>query len=282
MRPKPGSVPYSILRWNENELTSESDAVTAEEPLQIRVNGEAIAVTMRTPGHDEELATGFCVTEGIFTDADDLVSAVTCDDSVEDNTVDVTIEHEDASAGSTSIERARRTLYLSSSCGVCGKQSLDRIEQLVKPFSPKPAEISLALLSGLPTKLRRVQEVFARTGGLHSAGLFDTSGKLLVQREDIGRHNAVDKVVGHCLLQRLSEYREHAILLVSGRSSFEIVQKAAVARIPTVAAVSAPSTLAIDLARRLDMTLVGFLRRGRLNIYNDPGRIEDVSDKHKN
>lgn len=272
MRPKPTSIRYAIVRCAGGQRQHDGDAVTVEEPLQIRVNGEPVAVTMRTPGHDEDLAAGFCLTEGIAVEADDVARCAVCDDADEDNVVDVTIEPAVAASRAAALERARRDLFLSSSCGLCGARTLDRIERLVAPFTPVPDAVSQALLPRLPAKLRRAQAVFARTGGLHSAGLFDTRGDLLVLREDVGRHNAVDKVVGHCLLQRRSD-RGRMILLVSGRTSFEIVQKAAVAGIPIVAGVSAPSSLAIDLAARLQMTLVGFLRNRRLNIYNDPGRI---------
>ncbi len=271
MPPKNASRIYSILRWRDGRQIEVDDHLTVEEPLEIRVNGAPVAVTMRTPGHDEELAAGFCLTEGIVSEADEIVRVAVCDDSSDDNIVDVSIE--DSDAVHSAVEHSRRATYLSSSCGLCGKQTLDRIEQGTRPFAPSTPQITHAMLSELATAMRHQQTVFSRTGGLHSACLFDPGGSLIALREDIGRHNAIDKVVGHCLLQRHGEYTDRSILIVSGRSSFEVVQKAAVARIPIVAAVSAPSSLAIDLAKRLDMTLVGFLRNGRFNIYHGAERL---------
>ncbi len=273
MRPKPASQSYSILRRQSDSCSTDDDSVTVEEPLEIRVNGESIAVTMRTPGDDEELAAGFCLTEGIVCSGDDIAGIEFCANSEEDNIIDVRVDDDDRRRA---IERSRRASFVSSSCGICGKQTLDRIEQSVEPFEASSFTISHRKLGGLPSAMRRKQTVFSRTGGLHSAALFAADAGFLVLREDVGRHNAVDKVIGSRLLQRLDGHRERSILLVSGRASFEIVQKAAVARIPFVAAVSAPSSLAVDLARRLDMTLVGFLRRSRLNIYSGEARIQDA------
>ncbi len=271
MRPRPASIPYPIERLGIDSRGADEDPVTVEEPLEIRINGEAIAVTMRTPGNDEELAAGFCLTEGIVCDGDDIAGVAFCGDSEEDNVVDVEVDDRDRR---NAIERSRRASYVSSSCGICGKQTLDRIDQIVERFDPGAMSVEYRKVLALPAKMRRRQTVFSRTGGLHSAALFDRDGKLLGLREDVGRHNAVDKIVGSRLLQHFDDHREQSILLVSGRASFEIVQKAAVARIPFVAAVSAPSSLAIDLARRLGMTLVGFVRGSRLNVYAGEHRIE--------
>ena len=261
---------YAIHRWPSASGTAGDDAVAVEEPLEIRVGGEPIAVTMRTPGHDAELAAGFCLTEGVVADGDDIVSVDVCSDADGDNVVDVRLDDQDRS---WAIERSRRITYLSSSCGICGKQTLDRIEQTTQPFEKSSFRLPASLIAGFPERMLPQQSVFSRTGGLHAAALFDAAGEPIVLREDVGRHNAVDKIVGYCLLQRQPAYREQSVLLVSGRASFEIVQKAAVARIPLVAAVSAPTSLAVDLARRLEMTLVGFVRDGRLNIYSGAYRV---------
>ena len=285
---KPQSLTYPIARWRDGRRESSDDAVTVEEPLEIRVDGEAVAVTMRTPGHDAELAAGFCLTEGIVGTGDEIAAIEFCGDTENDNVVDVRLDpgaaDSNTAARDAAVERSRRIGFLSSSCGICGKLTLDRIEQAVRPFPPQAAVLSCRQLAALPAKMRRRQTVFSRTGGLHSASLFDADGSALVLREDIGRHNAVDKVIGYCLLTRAAAIgsgdahraaREPAVLLVSGRASFEIVQKAALARIPIVAAVSAPSSLAIDLAQRLGMTLVGFVRGRRLNVYCGIERIAE-------
>lgn len=272
---------FPIVRWRDDQRESGDDDVTVEEPLEIRVNGAAVAVTMRTPGDDEELAAGFCLTEGIVASGDEIVSVEFCGDATTDNVVDVRLDDGgDTAARDAAVERARRAGYLSSSCGICGKQSLDRIEQVAQPFPPRSFTVSPRRLAALPDEMRQRQTVFAHTGGLHSAALFGAGDSLVVLREDVGRHNAVDKVVGCCLLRHAGRggavaERGRSLLLVSGRASFEILQKAAVAGIPFVAAVGAPSSLAVDLAQRLDMTLVGFLRDGRGNVYSGAQRIAD-------
>jgi len=236
-RPSQPSRKYDVERWSDGlPAPSDDDELTVEEPLEIRIGGESVAVTMRTPGHDEELAAGFCVTEGIVADADDIARVAICDEAADDNVVDVTLDR--GALRPEAVARAQRATYLSSSCGICGKQSLDRIEQMARPLRPGEPTISASQLAGLPAKMRRPQTVFSKTGGLHSAAVFDRGGNLTVLREDIGRHNAVDKVIGHCLLQRRSA-DDAAVLLVSGRASFEVLQKAALARIPIIAAVSA-------------------------------------------
>ncbi len=262
---------YPIVRWpRQTDGDGDEDRVTVEEPLEIRVDGVAVAVTMRTPGHDDELAAGFCLTEGIVSEGDEIVGAEICNDAAEDNVVDVRLDGQNREVA---IERSRRMAYLSSSCGICGKQSLDRIEQITRTFEGDAVRLPGPAVAALPERMRREQELFSRTGGVHAAALFSAESALLVLREDVGRHNAVDKAIGFCLLQGLRQYEESSLLLVSGRVSFEIVQKAAVARIPIVAAVSAPTSLAVDLARRMNMTLLGFVRDGRFNIYSGAHRI---------
>lgn len=237
---------------------SERDAVAVEEPLEIRIGGSPVAVTMRTPGHDEELALGFCLSEGLHP-----VAAGVPDDLAA-NTIDV-----DAPAVDT--ERLRRSFYTSSSCGVCGKGALEAVA-VEAPRVDSQLRAPLALVASLPERLREAQAGFAATGGLHATGLFDAGGTLLCAREDVGRHNAFDKVVGWAFLaERLP--LDDCIVCVSGRLSFELVQKAAVAGSPVLVAVGAPSSLAVELARDRGVTLCGFVRGGRANVYTEPWRI---------
>ena len=250
-----------------------ADALATEEPLEIRVDSPGleqrrVAVTMRTPGHDFELAAGFLFTEGIVSAQDDVRSVRYCDVPREEQqynvvTVDLRRPYDP--------ELLQRNFYTTSSCGVCGKASLDSISVRCAPVAEGP-EVAESVVVALPDRLREAQRVFDRTGGLHAAGLFDMGGTLLELREDVGRHNAVDKLVGRALLSGELPLSER-VLMVSGRLSFEIVQKAAVAGIPIVCAVSAPSSLAVDAGRRFGMTLVGFLRGSRFNIYSHPERI---------
>jgi FdhD protein len=235
----------------------ESDVVAVEEPLEIRVDGSAMAVTMRTPGHDEELALGFLYGEGLIVDA----PPVGLTDDFAANTVEV--------AGPLAREPSARRFYTTSSCGVCGKGALEEVAVHSKPLGSGP-QLSRALLASLPEQL--VQPGFARTGGLHATGLFDTGGELLCVREDVGRHNAMDKVIGWALLA--GELPLHPRLLcVSGRLSFELVQKAAVAGAPILVGVGAPTSLAVELAHAREMTLCGFARRGRMNVYTHRQRV---------
>lgn len=235
------------------------DAVAAEEPIALRVDGAEWAVVMRTPGHDLELAVGLLWAEGVITDPADIASVLRCEDTPEDQVVDVR---------RTEAARARpppaRTLMSSSSCGVCGKRAIEDLTIRTPPLPPQRPHDPL-LLAGLPERLRQGQSLFDQTGGLHAAGIFGPSGALLVLREDVGRHNAVDKCVGHLVLSERA--RTDTILVVSGRVSFEIVQKALVAGIPTVVAVSAPSSLAVSLARASGIALYGFARGGAVNAY---------------
>jgi len=250
-----------------------ADALATEEPMEIRVDAPGleqrrVAVTMSTPGHDFELAAGFLFTEGIVSAQTDVRTVRYCDVPREEQqynvvTVDLRRPYDP--------ELLQRNFYTTSSCGVCGKASLDSISVRCAPVGDGP-EVAESVIVALPDRLREAQRVFDRTGGLHAAGLFDPAGTLLELREDVGRHNAVDKLVGRALLAGDLPLSQR-VLMVSGRLSFEIVQKAAVAGIPIVCAVSAPSSLAVDAGRRFGMTLVGFLRGSRFNIYTHPERI---------
>jgi FdhD protein len=242
--------------------------------MEIRVAGPGqeaspIAVTMRTPGGDFELAAGFLFTEGLIAGPEDVEAVAYCelpDEEQEYNVVTVRLRRP------IDAERLRRNFFATSSCGVCGKAALDDVEVRCAPASPGPV-VAASMISSLPDRLRETQRIFDETGGLHAAGLFDAEGNLEVVREDVGRHNAVDKVVGRALLERRLPL-SGSILQVSGRLSFEIVQKAAVAGVPIVSAVSAPSSLAVDAGRRLGLTVAGFVRDGALNVYAHPERID--------
>ena len=232
-----------------------ADEVAVEEPLEIRVDGAPLAVTMRTPGHDEELAAGFLYGEGL------LAAAPTFRPALEANTIDV--------AGPLARDPGTRRFYTTSSCGVCGKGALEEVAVHAPPAPPGP-EVARDRLAGLPERLE--QPEFARTGGLHATGLFDPAGELLLGREDVGRHNAMDKVIGRVLLDDGLPLAGR-LLCVSGRLSFELVQKAAVAGAPILVGVGAPTSLAIALAADRGLTLCGFARGGRLNVYAGPERV---------
>jgi len=253
-----------IRRKHDGELEYLPDDLTIEEPLEIRVGRKPIATTMRTPGHDEELAAGFLLSEGIVCDRNQIASiSVT-----RDNRVDVEL-----TAGvKLKLNSTKRFGTISSSCGLCGKTNIDAIRQNVAPVGATDLRIDMKTLLSLPETLRKAQSDFARTGGIHAAGIFGADGELKIAREDIGRHNAVDKAIGHALLDELLPL-ERYILVVSGRASFEIIQKALAARIPIVAAVSAPSSLAVELARESNQTLIGFLRPPSFNIYTHVDRV---------
>ena len=258
---------------NDGVRSERTDTLATEEPLEIRVQGPdqemvQVAVTMRTPGGDFELACGFLFTEGLIVPGE-VRRVAYCDNLPGEeqryNVVSVTLER------LFDAERLRRNFYANSSCGVCGKAALEDIEVRCEPVAPGP-EVDLGLIVSLPDRLREAQAVFERTGGLHAAGLFSTEGGALTVREDVGRHNAVDKVIGERYLAGEVPASD-TILQVSGRASFEIIQKAAVAGIPIVSAVSAPSSLAVEAAERFGMTLVGFVRDGRANVYTHPERV---------
>jgi FdhD protein len=239
---------------------SRRDSLAVEEPLEIRVGGRPIAVTMRTPGHDEELALGFCLSEGI------PARSARLPDDLAANTVDV-------DAGGFDASSLARSFYTSSSCGVCGKGALEAVAVDAARVESDLA-VSWTIVRSLPERLRAAQPAFAATGGLHATGLFDAGGDLLCLREDVGRHNAIDKVIGWAhAAGRLP--LASGLLCVSGRLSFELVQKAAVAGCPILVAVGAPSSLAVELARDRGITLCGFVREGRANVYSEPWRLRD-------
>jgi FdhD protein len=258
-----------------DDAVSRPDTLVVEEPLEIRVNGTPVSVTMRTPGSDIELAQGFLLTEGVITRRDDVLTVRYCkgagaDDMNTYNVLDVTLAP-DVPMPDTTITR---NFYTTSSCGVCGKASLDAVK-LISRHCPgdDPAMVGTEVLTGLPDRLRDEQKVFASTGGLHGAALFAVDGTMLAVREDIGRHNAVDKVIGWAVEQARLPLSA-TVLLISGRASFELTQKAVMAGIPIVAAVSAPSSLAVDLAAESGLTLVAFLRGDSMNVYTRPDRIK--------
>ena len=257
-----GPPPYSAARSEVVRLpggATEADELAVEEPLEIRVRGRPIAVTMRTPGHDEELALGFLRSEGIQA----VAAHPTADLAA--NTIEVEVE------GDFDPERLQRNFYTSSSCGVCGKGALEAVA-VAAPRVDGDVRVGADVVAALPEALREAQPAFAATGGLHATGLFGADGELICVREDVGRHNAMDKVIGWAQLGGLLPLAKR-LLCVSGRLSFELVQKAAVAGCPVLVAVGAPSTLAVELARDRGVTLCGFVRGGRLNVYSEPWRI---------
>ncbi|WP_406122244.1 formate dehydrogenase accessory sulfurtransferase FdhD [Streptomyces canus] len=264
-----------VIRIRDGAISSRPDTLVAEEPLEIRLNGKPLAITMRTPGDDFALAAGFLVSEGVLAQHHDLQNIVYCAGATTDgsntyNVVDVT------TTPGTPIPdiTLERNVYTTSSCGLCGKASLDAVRTTTRwPLSDTPpVRIEPDLLASLPDRLRAAQRVFDRTGGLHAAALFTEHGELLDIREDVGRHNAVDKLIGRAL-QNNNLPLTRVILLVSGRASFELAQKAVMAGIPILAAVSAPSSLAVDLATETGLTLVGFLRGHSMNVYAGEDRI---------
>lgn len=259
----------SVEQWQDGALTRNQDYLAVEEPLEIRIGDVPISVTMRTPGHDLELAAGFLFTEGLISQASELKKIGNVEGPNAGNGVSVELLSDE----SASIEGLKRNFYAASSCGICGKATIDAVR--VRGIKPPNSDFHVTgdFLCSLPERLRESQAVFGRTGGLHAAAAFAPSGELLVLREDIGRHNAVDKVVGWALMQDRIPLSE-CVLMVSGRGGFEIIQKALVAGIPILASVSAPSSLAVQMARELGMTLVGFLRGRRFVIYSGEQRIE--------
>jgi FdhD protein len=260
-----------VLRVNGAAPVWETDALAVEEPLEIRVgtkDGEgprlytSLSVTMRTPGHDEELATGFLFTEGIIRSQTDI-------ESIEPWGARGMVRVDLRSGIAVDTRRMERHFYTSSSCGVCGKAGIDRIRVPVRG-AVREAVVRRDVLERLPGRLRSWQGIFESTGGLHATALFACDGEPIVVREDVGRHNAMDKAIGFALANAA---RESAVAVVSGRASFELVQKAAVAGIPVLAAVGAPSSLAVELAEECEVTLIGFLRESRFNVYTHPGRV---------
>ena len=251
------------------------DRLAAEEPLEIRIGGRPLAVTMRTPGHDIELAAGFLVSEGVVRQREDIVTARYCAGATDEGVNTYNVLDVQLAPGVTLPETGlERSIYTSSSCGVCGKASIDAVRTRSSyDVSDDPVVVDPAVLAAMPQRLREGQEIFELTGGLHAAGLFDgRTGELLVVREDVGRHNAVDKVVGWALEHEKLPLRG-TVLMVSGRASFELTQKASMAGIPLLAAVSAPSSLAVELADEAGVTVVGFLRGDSMVVYTRPERI---------
>ncbi|HCA87767.1 MAG TPA: formate dehydrogenase accessory sulfurtransferase FdhD [Streptomyces sp.] len=264
-----------VLRIRNGTVNSRPDTLVAEEPLEIRLNGKPLAITMRTPGDDFALAAGFLVSEGVLGRADELRNIVYCAGATADGVNTYNVVDVQLAPGVPLPDIAlERNVYTSSSCGLCGKASLDAVRTTARweIADDPPVRVRPELLSGLPDQLRAAQRVFDKTGGLHAAALFSAEGELMDLREDVGRHNAVDKLVGRALQDgRLP--LSGSILLVSGRASFELAQKAVMAGIPLLAAVSAPSSLAVDLAGEAGLTLVGFLRGSSMNVYAGAERI---------
>ena len=275
--PRPQAPPVQISRWRAGYWRDDRDQVAAEEPLQLSLDGKPLSIVMRTPGNDLELTLGLLWAEQVIRSLDDVIRVrisaeaqeneprvSLANDLVESNQVDVYL-------GPTVRRRPERSFLASSACGVCGATT---VESLALDFAtlPRGLTVGAAMLPGLSDRLREQQRIFESTGGLHAAGLFDEQGELQLLREDIGRHNAVDKVVGRALLDgRLP--LERSVLAVSGRAGYEVVQKAVAAGIPILAAVGAPSSLAVATAERFGMTLVGFLRDDRFNVYTSPERV---------
>jgi FdhD protein len=272
---KPRSVDLTQLSdWDDGAIRRKEDYLAAEEPLEIRIGEDPLSVTMRTPGHDLELAAGFLFTEGLVQRRAQIVAleALEADTGTTEENRGNVVQAKLAPESAPDFEKMRRHFFAASSCGICGKASIDSVRaRTLEPPNPD-FRLDPEVLVRLPDALRASQAVFGRTGGLHAAGLFNAAGELLVLREDIGRHNAVDKVIGWALLEERVPLGE-TILLVSGRGGFEIVQKAIVAGLPVVASVSAPSSLAVQLARELRQTLIGFLRGRRFVVYAGEERI---------
>jgi len=281
--PRRSVQPTQVTEWDDGQVRSIGDYLAAEEPLEIRIGATPLTVTMRTPGHDAELAAGFLWTEGLV-ESPDQIGAIHESEEFANG------DAETAGQGSSSkasgqknlvrVElrdctfdpsRLQRNFFSASGCGICGKASIEAVRHRGLRPLPSGFRIDPNLLCQLPDRLRDQQQVFGRTGGLHAAALFDANGNLLVLREDIGRHNAVDKIVGWAITQKLLPLSSH-VLMVSGRGGFEIIQKALTAGIPVVASVSAPSSLAVKLARELSLTLVGFLRGRRFVVYSGAER----------
>ena len=264
-----------VMRWANGGLDNETeDWVAREEPLEIRIKGESIVVTMRTPGHDKELAIGFLLAEGVITNSSDVLEIAYCQQgeaSLHKNILNVFLSPE----VEINLDRLKRNVYASSSCGLCGKASIESLQNIFEPLNKIETVISVDKILTLAQKLRAKQSTFDKTGGLHAAGIFDRNGELLVLREDIGRHNAVDKILGHLFLKNRIPL-EDCVLMVSGRASFEIIQKSLAGRVGIICAVSAPSSLAVDMAKESGQTLIGFLRERKFNVYSHKERISGI------
>ena len=269
-----------VTRWRDCRASFVEDELVVEEPIEIRVGGRSLIVLMRTPGQDFELAAGFLYTEGIIKSADDIGTIAYCEDADEgalQNIINVNLTN---GWDPESEDGWQRNFHANASCGLCGKMTIEAVQQAISPIESQ-LQIDPQTVYTLSDLLRSAQSVFEATGGLHAAGLFTTSGELLIVREDIGRHNAVDKVIGQALLADMFPL-DNRILMVSGRASFEIVQKALFARIPAVVAVSAGSTLAVNLAKESGMALIGFTRGNRMTVYSCPERIFQHTSENGN
>ena len=266
-----------ILRWKQGAPgQAADDSLAREEPLEIRVKGESVAVTMRTPGHDEELALGFLLSEGVIAGPGDVLEVAPCQQgeaALHGNVLNVFL----APKVRLDLAKLKRNVYASSSCGLCGKASIESVHGHFAPLAKREPLVAAEMLLQLPAKLRAEQETFDKTGGLHAAGLFDADGELLTLREDVGRHNAVDKALGRSMLDGNFPLDDR-VLMLSGRASFEILQKALAGRVPVICAVSAPSSLAVEFARESGQTLVGFLRGDTFNVYSHPERVTGLGD----
>ena len=266
MKPEPGSTSVEIVALRGDTTETRPETIVVEEPLELRLDGEPLAVTMRTPGNDVELAAGFLVTEGIVSDFRVVNSIAHCDET--GNVVEIRTE-----PGAAGVRRPEaRHFFASSSCGICGKAALEALRTYAPPLHADDVRVDAKLLAALPARLREAQPLFRETGALHAAALFSADGTRLCVREDVGRHNAVDKLIGWAALERRLPLAR-TILLASGRLGFEIAQKALVAGIPVLAAISGPSSLAVELARENGMTLVAFLRGDACNVYAGAERI---------
>ena len=272
---------YEVILTREEGSESMQDSLAVEEPMEIRVvlgpnekrTGKSLSITMRTPGHDFELAAGFLLTEGIITQSDHIQGFEFCGPVAEGRSEGNIVRVELTPEVELDIKKLQRHFYTTSSCGICGKASLEAINaQGLQAIEHDDFAIDDTVIRALPDKLKAQQDVFARTGGLHAAGWFDHNGDLVAIREDVGRHNALDKLIGNRLLNH-SLSNAHSVVVVSGRASFELLQKALVARIPMLVAVGAPSSLAVDLAREFNMTLIGFASKKRINVYSGRQRV---------
>ena len=283
-----GQRKISIERYSLDESSKSidsktlKDVVTVESPLEIRIvfkdgdkrKDRSLSITMRTPGDDESLAAGFLLSEGIITSADQIASFEACGEVAQGESITNQLRVNLADELEVDMSRLQRHFYTTSSCGVCGKASLDAVEaQNVQPIVNNDLKLDPAVILTMPNQLQKQQSIFGNTGGLHAAGLLTSDGNVLHLAEDVGRHNAVDKLIGHCLVEKKTEILRRSVMTVSGRASFELVQKAVVAGIPVMVAVGAPSSLAIELADRFGLTLIGFNSGRKFNVYTHGHRI---------
>ena len=277
---RPGTTGARIYRVEPAGIEERPDELATEEPLEIRLlqagRRRTVAVTMRTPGADAELALGFLFAEGVIRSREEVLRVEACSGPEEAGCANIIEVELAAGVAEPELAGLERHFFATSACGVCGKAGLDALTLRVEREIPPGPEVSPGLIAGLPARLREAQGLFATTGGLHAAALFDREGNLLAVREDVGRHNALDKLVGWTLREDLLPLSDR-LVLVSGRSSYEILQKCLAAGVPIVCAVSAPSSLAVELADRFGLTLIGFLRGDRFNVYSGAGRIMGVA-----